>query len=355
MRAPFAWDRYSDQPALLKDKAYKKRMRSQQTVAYIKLLLTSVVMFPVALLAMFFKRIQPQKIQTNDFYGMGVELDKGEEQFTLLQELGVRHVLVRLPLWEMRRLDEYVAFIQRSHAQGLSVLVNVLQDREHIEDLGLLRQDLAQIFQALAPYAHEFQVGNAINRAKWGFFSVDEYLRFYQVAQQLRDQLFPQLKLIGPAVIDFEYHHILRALFNGMPVYFDRLSSLLYVDRRGAPQNKQMAFFDTRQKIKLLSTMIDLSHKIKQKKIYVTEVNWPLQNTAPYAPTSEKECVSPEDYAKFMREYHEIALQTGMVERVYWHQLIAPGYGLVDNREGEIKKYPAFDTYQAILATIKNG
>ena len=349
MRPPFAWDTYSDQPALLKDKAYKKQQRRQQIGAYIKLLLTAMLMFPVTLLVMPWLRAQPQKTHQADFYGMGVELDKGEAQFALLQELGVQHVLVRMPLWEMARLDDYVVFIRRLHEQGLTVFVNVLQDREHIEDLMLLKQDLTQIFQALEPYAQEFQIGNAINRAKWGFFSVDEYLRFYQAVQQLSDKSFTQLKLIGPAVIDFEYHHTIRALFNFCSIRYDRLSSLLYVDRRGAPQHKQMRFFDTRQKIKLLYAMAWLSRKVLQKQFYVTEVNWPLQNTAPYAPTSEKECVSPQDYAKFMRDYHAIALQTGMVERVYWHQLIAPGYGLVDNREGELKKYPAFDAYRKMV------
>jgi hypothetical protein len=349
MKSPFAWDSYSDQPALLKDKAYKKRMRSQQVFAYVRLLLTFIIFFPITLVAMLLKREQAQNIQSVDFYGMGVELDKGEAQFTLLQELGVKHVLVRMPLWEMDRLEEYKAFIQRLHEQGLTILINVLQDREHIEDLALLKQDLTQVFQTLEPYANEFQIGNAINRTKWGFFSVDEYLGFYQVAQRLRDKSFTQLQLIGPAVIDFEYHHTLRALFNGFAVSFDRLSSLLYVDRRGAPQNKQMVFFDTQLKIKLLSAMIGLSHKVQQKKFYVTEVNWPLHNTVPYAPTSEKECVSPEDYAKYMRDYHKIALQTGMVERVYWHQLIAPGYGLVDNREQGLKQYPAFAAYRNMV------
>lgn len=349
MIPPFAWDDYSDQPALLKDKIYKNRMRRQQVFAYVKLLLTCVIFFPAVLIVMFFKRQQTQNAQSISFYGMSVELDKGEAQFDLLQELGVKHVLIRMPLWEIDRLEEYVAFVRRLHERGLTVLINVLQDREHIERLALFKQDLIKVFRALEPYANEFQIGNAINRAKWGFFSVDEYLRFYQVAQQLRDQSFTQLKLIGPAVIDFEYHHTLRALFNGFAISFDRLSSLLYVDRRGAPQNKQMVFFDTRRKIKLLSAIVGLSHKVQQKKFYVTEVNWPLQNTVPYAPTSEKECVSPEDYARFMRDYHDIARQTGMVERVYWHQLIAPGYGLVDNRDGELKKYPAFDVYRAML------
>ena len=40
--------------------------------------------------------------------------------------------------------------------------------------------------------------------------------------------------------------------------------------------------------------------------IYITEVNWLISNTAPYAPTSEKECVSFDDYTKYMLDYFKI-------------------------------------------------
>ena len=83
--------------------------------------------------------------------------------------------------------------------------------------------------------------------------------------------------------------------------------------------------------------------------IYITEVNWPLSDTAPYAPTSELECVSEEEYSKFMLEYLKIAKESGKVQRVYWHQLIAPGYGLVDHREGKIRKTKAFEDYKQML------
>ena len=77
--------------------------------------------------------------------------------------------------------------------------------------------------------------------------------------------------------------------------------------------------------------------------IYITEVNWPLSNTAPYAPTSELECVSEEDYAEFMIKYLHIAKESGKIQRVYWHQLIATGYGLVDDRDGTIRKTEAYE------------
>lgn len=98
---------------------------------------------------------------------------------------------------------------------------------------------------------------------------------------------------------------------------------------------------------------MSLSPKSKNE-IIITETNWPITSTAPYAPTSEKECVSLEDYSLYMIEYYLLALSTGMIEKVYWHQLIAPGYGLIDNRNG-IKKYPAFDAYKTMVNLLKDA
>ena len=124
----------------------------------------------------------------------------------------------------------------------------------------------------------------------------------------------------------------------------------MYVDRRGAPSNTQMGIFDTKNKIDMLYSLVRLSPKIKTDDIYITEVNWPLSNTAPYAPTSEKECVSEDKYAKYMVDYLNITKNSRKVSKVFWHQLIAPGYGLIDNREGIIRKTKAFYDFKELLA-----
>jgi len=343
LKEPFIWDRYSNQPYPIKDKAYKKRMRKISYQDILPMLITNMVMFPVAFFAMpFFKG---KKVDKKEFFGMGVDFDDGDIQIDLIRELGVKHLLLRMPLWDIDRVDEYVEFAKRF--KGCEILINVLQDREHIEDKNLFIKDLDVIFKKFSQVSNEFQIGNAINRTKWGFFSTKEYLKWYKMAYDLKNKRYPEFKLIGPSVIDFEYHYTIRALFNGYKIKYDKLSALLYVDRRGAPKNKQMGIFDTKRKIDMLYAMAQISSKCGNE-IYITEVNWPISNTAPYAPTSEKECVSLNDYAKYMVDYHKIAYNSGKIKRVYWHKLIAPGHGLVDNREG-IKKYPAFYEYKRML------
>ena len=227
-----------------------------------------------------------------------------------------------------------------------------MQDRENIEDLVLLQKNLREIFSTLGEVVDIFEIGTTINRSKWGFFSVKEYNNFYKVAYNLKISEFPNITLIGSGVIDFEYHYTAHTLFNFEKYRYDGVSSLLYVDRRGAPENMQLGFALS-DKIALLSTMVWLSRKTTQR-LFITETNWPLSGTAPYAPTSEFECVNEQSYADFMLRYYLLAFASQQVDSVSWHQLVAPGYGLVDNREG-LKKYPAFETYKFMFHTLKNA
>jgi len=345
MQQPFIWDPYSDQPYPLKDRAYKKKMRQKHRWDYVPLLLSTIIFFPLGMLLM--PLYKGKKIDVKNFYGMGVDIDKGSVQKELIDELGVKHLLIRMPLWQMDRVEEYVAFA-KSFGEDKEILLNILQDREHIEDKALLQKDIETIFNAFGSFVAEYQIGNAINRSKWGFFSMKEYLSWYQTIQKIRDEKYPHLKLIGSSVIDFEFHYTIRTLFNFFSVKYDRFSSLLYVDRRGSPSHTQMGIFDTKNKMNMLYALVKMSPKTTND-IYITEVNWPLSNTAPYAPTSEVECVSESDYTQFMTEYLATAKESGKIQRVYWHQLIAAGYGLVDNRDGKIRKTSAYEAYKRMI------
>jgi len=349
MKAPFAWDHYSDQPAIIKDKALKRAMRRDALPSLIKTFLIALLTLPLAfLLTPFMRR---RSINGEYFFGMGVNLDK-EPNTTpyLLDELNIKKLLIRIPLWEMDRLHEYVTFIRSF--KGKHITVALLQDREHITSPDMSRDHFIQIFEALDGVCDTYIIGSTINRAKWGFFSVNEYLDFYAVAYALKKSRFPHLKLIGSNVIDFEFHFTSHALFNLSRIHFDAIGSLLYVDRRGEPENTQMGL-NLLDKINFLYSLIRLSPKTANELI-ITETNWPIQNTAPYAPTSEFECVSEEEYASYMVRYHLLAFASQKVHCVYWHQLIAPGYGLIDNREG-IRKRSAFEAYKTMLEHLSDA
>ncbi|MFA6789156.1 MAG: glycosyl hydrolase, partial [Arcobacteraceae bacterium] len=349
-KGQFVWDYYSDQPHVIKDKNYKKMMRQKHWFDYVKLVITNIFIYPLSVLFMPFLR--SKSVNTSLFFGMGVNLDKGLDQVELIRELGCKNILIRVPLSDIANLESYVEFAK--YFYDCEITINILQDRNHIEHNMMLQESLTNIFVAFKGIAKNFQIGNAINRMKWGFFSVKEYLDFYEIAYNIKRNSFQEYNLIGPSVIDFEYHYTIRALFNQYRLYFDKVSALLYVDRRGAPENVQMGSYDTSKKINLLYSIASLS-KRSSNKLVITEANWPISNTKPYAPTSEHECVSVETYARYMLRYYLLALGTKKVETIFWHQLIAPGYGLIDNRGGLVLKRPAYEVFKTMIDFLQES
>ena len=127
--------------------------------------------------------------------------------------------------------------------------------------MSVVKERYREIFEHFSSFVNEYQIGNAINRTKWGFFSMKEYLKWYEIIQKIRDEKYPDLKLIGSSVIDFEFHYTIRTLFNFFTIKYDKFSSLLYVDRSGRPDNTQMGIFNTKNKISMLYSLVKLSTK----------------------------------------------------------------------------------------------
>ena len=70
------------------------------------------------------------------FFSLCVNLDKGEEQYALVEELGCKSLQVRFFLSEMDRIDEYYQFVEGFGEK--EILLVVVQDRQHIGDHQLL-------------------------------------------------------------------------------------------------------------------------------------------------------------------------------------------------------------------------
>jgi hypothetical protein len=129
-------------------------------------------------------------------------------------------------------------------------------------------------------------------------------------------------------VIDFEYHVTAGVLNLRRPGFrFDAVSALLYVDRRGAPENRQ-AGLDTVDKVVLLKAIAETARNAPGR-CWITEVNWPLRE-GPHSPAGRDVAVDEETQADHLVRYYLLTLGTGLVERVFWWQVVARGYGLVD-------------------------
>ncbi|MBN2782769.1 MAG: glycosyl hydrolase, partial [Campylobacterales bacterium] len=164
MKEPFKWDDFSDQPAIIKDKSYKKTMRRRELKSLLKTFATSLVMLPISLVTIPF--VKRKEVKSKDFFSLVVDFEReSEESLKLIEELGVERVLLRFKLWEMQKLDKLKDFIDK--LEGKKIILKVMQDRENIEDLELFRKNLKTIFQTLDDKVGIYEIGSTINRAKW--------------------------------------------------------------------------------------------------------------------------------------------------------------------------------------------
>ena len=96
-------------------------------------------------------------------------------------------------------------------AAALSVPKAYGDYRDLVRDPGRYRAALTGMAERFLPYGRRFQIGQAINRSKWGVWNLREYAQLAQAAEEVLRRS-PDVELIGPAVIDFEFHVTAAAL-----------------------------------------------------------------------------------------------------------------------------------------------
>lgn len=265
-----------------------------------------------------------------------------------VEQLGIRKLLLRLHPWQEEH-DAEEELARELVARGYELAFALPQNRDLVRDPERWRAAIAQIGERFAPLGSHFQIGQAINRSKWGIWRAQEYVDLYLAAAELLRQ-HQGVKLLGPSVIDFE-HHTTAALLNlrRPGLRFDVVSALLYVDRRGAPESRQ-AGFDTVGKATLLKAIAETSRNAGPR-CWITEFNWPLWE-GPHSPAGKKVSVDEETAADYTVRYFLLTLACGLIERVYFWQLAARGYGLLaPSEEGTLndaRRRPAF----AAIATL---
>ena len=353
--------------------AYTARDRRQlQPVANVTAALSGLVRKGLAI-HRHERKLLAQSFQTPvPFDGaIGLSLDAEpatwSRQLALLDQLqGPQHLPLLLRLYHHQNPDAWHWTLDQAlnlHNRGHAVALALVQDRRALREPKGWRQMVTLAFDRAHTFADFFEIGHAINRSKWGVWDFRDYARLLDPVRSCLIQ-HPKARITGPACIDFE-PHALAALLDLLPpdIPFHALSHHLYVDRRGAPENRQ-GRYDTVAKCALLRAFAR-THRFTSDKPIITEVNWPLLGTGPWSPvTSPYETLDPrkndpsvdeETYAAFMTRYLLLTLASGHISRVYWWRLAARGFGLVDDTDpANWRPRHAFHALQSLLTTL-NG
>ena len=342
------WDYYSDQPYVL-NKADKPRITRHALLESVKTLATLAGLSPALIWRYFQLKPAPSTQSISDFAGLSISprAEHLNQMIEMIDELNVNQLLIRIPAWKAHKIEDYLKFAELFSDKN--IVINILQNRQSVIHPDQWQAHVNTILNNCKAFTDTFQIGNAINRSKWGCHTTADYFVLQEKVEELRCD-FPDIKILGSSVIDFEPLSTLRTLINNHPYSLDGCASLLYVNRRLSPYNKQFGIFDLEKKIRLIYAILSLSNK-SEKKLWITENNWPLLNTKPYTPNSgnPRSTVDEKTQAEFLKQYFEIAYKSGMVEKVYWWQLINPGYGLVDSRCKQLRKMPSFYAFKDLL------
>ena len=281
-----------------------------------------------------------------NFFGINVNLDKSNEQVELIKELNCDALLIRIPLNDIHNIEKYKVFVESF--KGKHITINIIQDRVCIEDTKLLEKNIRLIFSSFKGLCTTYQIGNAVNDVKWGFFSMKEYLKFYESIQKIRDEKFQNYILIGPGVKGFEIQYSVRALFNYFKIKFDKVSSLMYVDKQGYPEKPQFITFDLNKQINTLFGLASLAKK-SNNDLILSEVNWHIKGEK----QANEYAVSEEEQAIYMLRYYLLALGSKKVQTVFWFQLISSAFGLTYLKKGKLEKRKSFYAYKTMVTFLK--
>ncbi len=359
-RDKIVWDYLSDQPHQHAGRFEKLGVRVLDAPSHLRQAAACVAASPRIMLR--YRQLKQELYrQPRAWGGVGICVrpfpEAPDQLLAALGDLGVDKVLLRLHPWDDDHDDEE-ALARELAGRGCELTFALPQNRDLVRDPARWRARIEELAERFTPYGNRFQIGQAINRSKWGIWRYGEYLDLASSAAEILRRT-PGTCILGPAVIDFEYH-VTASILNLRrgAVYFDVLSSLLYVDRRGAPERAQLGF-DTVGKVTLLKAIAETARNCGPR-AWVTEVNWPLWE-GPHSPAGRSVSVSPETQADFLARYYLLALTTGAVERVYWWQLVARGYGLIvahseaGQSRVELVRRPGFDALATLARELRGS
>lgn len=288
----------------------------------------------------------------------------------LLSELGCTGVHIRLYFHEgLGILKEKCGIVQTLSSAGYKVAITLVQNREAVLNPEKWSEFGAQALKECEKHIYWVQVGQAINRSKWGCWNYKEAARLFEPIAEWK-KAYPNVKFIGPSLIDYEWDYLV-GLLECLPkqVHFNAACQQLYVDRRGAPENKQgkAAAIDKLVKIRAITN----TSKQFGEQLIVSEFNWPLLGTREWSPVgspyvvpgvrTNDPSVTERDAAIFALRYVFLGLASGATASMVYWSLAAHGFGLVDpgadeeHNQQQWRKRPAFIAFSVFFTLLKDA
>lgn len=261
---------------------------------------------------------------------------------------------------------------RRLASLGRALAVSLVQDRDAVRDVAAWERFCDGTLKALdGPSLAWCEYLHAVNRSKWGFWNFGELERSLAVLPALRER-HPGVPFLAPGAIDFEWDYLAAALrlFPAPAAASKPLAGLaaeLYVDRRGAPENRQ-GKFDAVGKLRLFRALASTCPAMDGR-LVVTEFNWPLAGTGEWSPVGAPyvspgprgpgdPSVAEKDAAAYAVRYLLLGLCSGHASAMCFWNVASRGFGLADpgTDAGEVwRERPAFAALRFLFRALREA
>lgn len=303
------------------------------------------------------------------FVSLSAEPGRFTRELDHLSRLDCPGVHLRFYAHEPRETAVFkIDAVRRLRSLGHAVAISLVQSRDSVLDPAGWEMFCGFVLSALHAEVMWVEYLHAVNRVKWGFWNFRELRGLYAVLTRLREK-FPDVAFLAPSVIDFEWDYLAAAL-RLLPAAKHPLAGLsaeLYVDRRGAPENRQ-GRYDAVGKLRLFRAIAgSFSDKIENH-LVVTEWNWPLAGTGVWSPVGapyvspgarfNDPSVSEDAAAAYSLRYLLLGICSGLADSMVFWSLSAHGFGLVDPGTGPVavwRERPAFHALAFFFSLLRHG
>jgi len=178
--------------------------------------------------------------------------------------------------------------VRRLNRAGVRVAVALVQDRQAVLRQDLWRAFLETVLAGVAGSVDRVEIGHAVNRVKWGIWSLAEHRRLLETAAGVAAR--SRRGVHGPAAIDFEYPFLMAALKRSRRPAVRRAVAPPVRGpprRAGEPQNGFSAL-EVRAGARYRSL-----GSCCEDRLVVSEVNWPIKGTGVYSPVGSPRVSRP--------------------------------------------------------------
>jgi hypothetical protein len=301
----------------------------------------------------------------NDFIGVCVAsaADAGMDDYVIAQlhALGIKQVRLDFTYGDLESFN--ARFLQRLIAEKCNVTLHLVQPFAHAKnmesanELTIWQAFVDAVLARFGASVTRIEIGTTINRKRWAGYTVNGFLRAWDVAFAATQQ--HNIQLAGPNVTDFEpiYNIGILELLKAKKKLPDVHTNNLFSERVSEPERFDHRVFKYRWATILKFNLIKKARLLKKIstdfgiKHFISPVAfWAIYRIQRLLPDGEQK------QADYAARYMLLNAASGALDQAFWGALICHREGLIDDDLNDAE-YPALERvthYASVDGTLQN-